>query len=154
MEAFRLQRVRHGKALSGEGAALSGARWNSAGIKIIYTASNRSLAMAEIAVHFTYATLPSDFLMYEIYIPDKTSILVLKEPDLPVYWNSHPPLLTTRKVGDDFIQAERYCLLKLPSAVTQGDYNILINPAHREFGNIKVLRRDPFPFDRRLFDVR
>jgi RES domain-containing protein len=154
MKVFRLQRFRHGMALSGEGAAIKGARWNSAGIKIIYTASNRSLAMAEIAVHFTYATLPSDYLMFEIFIPVNTSILILQESDLPANWNSNPPPLTAQSVGDDFIRENRYCLLKIPSAVTRGDFNILINPAHREFLNINVLNRESFPFDDRLFKLK
>lgn len=58
----------------GKGAALKGARWNSIGVELIYTASNRSLAMAEVAVHFTLATLPSDYMIITIFIPNNISI--------------------------------------------------------------------------------
>ena len=44
MEAYRLCREKFSSNLSGIGAAIKGARWNSIGIEIIYTASNRSLA--------------------------------------------------------------------------------------------------------------
>jgi RES domain-containing protein len=46
MELFRLCREKYIKPLSGKGAAIKGARWNSVGVELIYTASNRSLAMA------------------------------------------------------------------------------------------------------------
>ena len=53
MEVFRLTRSKFSNILSGKGAAEKGARWNSMGMELIYTAANRSLAMAEVAVHFT-----------------------------------------------------------------------------------------------------
>ena len=46
MEVFRLTRTKFYTSLSGKGAAEKGARWNSIGLELIYTAANRSLAMA------------------------------------------------------------------------------------------------------------
>ena len=151
MEVFRLSAGKWSKSLSGKGAALKGARWNSAGTEIIYTSSNRSLAMAEVAVHLTLATLPGDYMMITIFIPDDTSIKVVQEKDLPEDWNSFPHGSATRVFGDDFINENKYCLLKTPSAVTKGDFNILINPAHPEFKKIKIISIEPFPFDYRIF---
>jgi RES domain-containing protein len=74
MELFRLSREIYADVLSGKGAAKRGARWNSAGTELVYTAGNRSLAMTEIAAHFTLATLPEDYLMLIIYVPDNVSI--------------------------------------------------------------------------------
>jgi len=51
MEVFRLSRAKYADQLSGYGAALKGARWNSRGVEMIYAAENRSLAMAEVLVH-------------------------------------------------------------------------------------------------------
>ena len=154
MEVFRLQRGKFGERLSGAGAALKGARWNSPGTELIYTSANRSLAMAEVAVHFSYATLPSGFFMLTIFIPDDCSIRIVKESELPANWNSHPPVLTTRKTGDEFVRSNKHCLLRIPSAVVKGDFNILINPAHPEFHKIKVINKEEFPFDQRLFRTR
>ena len=56
MEVYRLAQARNAMDLTGKGAAAKGARWNSPGVELLYTAQNRSLAMAEIAVHFTLAT--------------------------------------------------------------------------------------------------
>jgi len=57
VEVYRLSRGKYARPLSGKGASIYGARWNSPGIELIYTAANRSLAMAEVFVHFTWERL-------------------------------------------------------------------------------------------------
>lgn len=151
MEVYRLSREKFASSLSGKGAALKGARWNSVGVEIIYTALNRSLAMAEIAVHFTLATLPGDYMMITIFIPDDISSTKLSSKGLPLNWNMFPYPSTTQATGDKFIADNRYCILQIPSAVTHGDYNILINPKHADFKRIKIVAIEKFPFDKRIF---
>ena len=151
MEAYRLSREKFASTLSGRGAALKGARWNSIGVELIYTASNRSLAMAEVAVHFTLATLPGDYMMITIFIPDDISLQKLKISNLPTDWNIFPHPGTTQSIGDQFIADNKFCILQIPSAVTQGDYNLLINPNHPDFKQIKIIAKDKFPFDKRIF---
>ncbi|MDB6015650.1 MAG: hypothetical protein JWR19_139, partial [Pedosphaera sp.] len=38
-------------AFSGEGAALFGGRWNSRGVRLVYTSSTKSLAALETLLH-------------------------------------------------------------------------------------------------------
>lgn len=151
MQVYRLSREKFANTLSGRGAAIKGARWNSAGVEIIYTASNRSLAMAEVAVHFTLATLPIDYMMTTIFIPDDIPLQRLQLTDLPKDWNTFPHPTNTQKIGDTFINDNEYCILEIPSAVTQGDVNIVINPNHIDFTRIKILSNEKFPFDKRIF---
>ncbi|MFV0566522.1 MAG: RES family NAD+ phosphorylase [Flavobacteriaceae bacterium] len=152
MEVFRLSKQKYANELSGKGAAKSGNRWNSKGTEIIYTAQSRALAMAEVAVHLTLATLPGDFVMMEINIPDSIKIEALNPKHLPSHWNSHPPSIGTQKLGDGFIDSNTKCVLKVPSAVVQGDFNFLINPHHPDFKKIKIINTIPFPFDERIFN--
>jgi RES domain-containing protein len=152
MEVFRLSKEKFARSLSGVGAALKGARWNSTGFELIYTAANRSLAMAEVAVHFSGASAPDDYMMTVIQIPDQTSIQVVDLAQLPVDWSAFPHPASTKSIGDAFILEKKYCLLKVPSAVTQGDFNYLINPRHPECADIKILRIEPFRFDSRLIN--
>ena len=151
MEVFRLSSKRYADVLSGAGAALRGGRWNSKGTEVIYTAANRSLAMAEVLVHFPMGLVPRDYCMVTINIPDRVSVLNVKVEDLPKGWNVWPYIMQTASFGDAFIREERYCLMKVPSAVTAGDFSILINPSHPQAAGIKILNIVPFPFDRRLF---
>ncbi len=172
MHVYRLVRKKYPNALSGLGAARKGARWNSPGVDtddashvsmitdaasrvsmIIYTAGNRSLAMAEIAMHVSLATLPSGYFMHAIYIPDDTTIKEIQINDLPSGWNQFPHNTATQVFGDRFIRENTYCLLKVPSVVTKGDFNILINPIHAQFKNIRIIESDKFPFDDRIFNT-
>ena len=151
MEVFRLVREKFSDTLSGKGAALRGARWNSTGVELIYTASNRSLAMAEVAVHIDILTLSDDYQMVTIYIPDDISLKKLTLTDLPEDWNTFPNPPSTQIIGDKFVSENRYCVLMIPSVVTKGDYNLLINPHHTDFGRIKLIGIEKFPVDKRIF---
>lgn len=151
MKVFRLSKKKFSEKLSGKGAAKFGNRWNSKGTEIIYTAESRALAMAEIAVHLTLATLPSDFVMMEIEILDTIKIGTIKQKELPKNWNEHPPNTKTQKLGDQFIDGLEFGVLKVPSAVVKGDYNYLLNPYHKDFKKIKIASIKKFPFDKRLF---
>ena len=151
MELFRLSRRKHARTLSGKGAAVKGARWNSIGVELVYTASNRSLAMAEVAVHLNLATMPEDYVMLTIFVPDGSSLRKLSGKDLPANWNAFPHPASTQAIGDRFVAENGFCVLHVPSAVTQGDYNLLINPHHLEFRAVKIVATEKFPFDKRVF---
>lgn len=151
MQVFRLSRKKYASELSGIGASKFGNRWNSKGTEIIYCADSRALAMAEVSVHLSLVTLPKDFVMLEIDIPKSIAINILKVENLPENWNDFPHSDGTQKIGDDFIRSNKFCILKVPSAVVKGDFNYLINPHHKEFKKIKIRDFYEFPFDRRLF---
>ena len=151
MKVFRLAREKNATPLSGKGAAKYGARWNPVGVELIYTAQNRSLAMAEVAVHLTLATLPEDYMMLTIDIPDEIEVKQLSEADLPADWQEFPHPISTQDIGRDFVAQNEYCVLIIPSVVTPGDYNVLINPNHIDFSKITITSIDKFPFDKRIF---
>ncbi len=151
MRVFRLCKQKYAEVLNGKGAAKSGNRWNTKGTEIIYTAESRALAMAEVAVHLTIASLPKNYVMMEIEVPENIAIKSISVTELNSNWTNHPPNVTTQKIGDNFIDSSAYCLLKVPSAVVQGDFNYLINPHHEDFKQIKVFEITRFPFDQRMF---
>ena len=91
--------------------------------EIILYAANRSLAMAEVAVHFTSATIPDDVMercSFQMISPYKSC-----GTDLPEDRNTFPHP-STHVIGDQFI-ADNKCVLQIPSASNQGSYNLLIN---------------------------
>ncbi|MEO8516405.1 MAG: RES family NAD+ phosphorylase [Flavobacterium sp.] len=151
MEGFRLARKKYAIELSGKGASIVGARWNSKGTEIIYCAQSRALAMAEVAVHLSLATLPSDFVMLKVDIPNDIAIEVIDVKNLEPNWNIFPFDFSTQLLGDDFVRRNAACVLKVPSAVVKGDCNFLINPYHPDFKKIKIIEQSDFPFDKRIF---
>jgi RES domain-containing protein len=53
-------------------------------------------------------------------------------------------------LGTRWAKSKKSLLLRLPSAVVEQEYNILINPLHSEMQQVVLQRVDAFEFDRRL----
>jgi RES domain-containing protein len=56
----------------------------------------------------------------------------------------------TQSIGDEWIKEGKTPVLKVPSAIVPGDSNFLLNPAHKDFKKIKLLKTLPFQFDSRI----
>ncbi len=150
MIVFRLCRARHARDLSGKGAELAGGRWNSRGVGLLYTAESRALCTAELAVHLPLGNLPEGYQMVAIEAPQH-SVGNIERADLPADWDSFPYAPFTQQIGDEFVRSGSLLVLRVPSAVVQGEYNCLINPKHADFGEVKILDVESYCFDRRLF---
>jgi len=74
------------------------------------------------------------------------------ETDLPEDWQEFPHPFSTQNIGREFVTENEFCVLIIPSVVTHGDYNVLINPNHIDFSKIKITSMDKFPFDKRIFN--
>lgn len=148
MTVYRLAKKIYAKDLSGKGAEIAGGRWNSKGTPMLYTAQNIALCVSEVAVHLPLGILPKDYCLVHIEIPDE-AVLELKK--LPPSWNAIPHNNATQMVGDKFIKDRKFLALKVPSAAVQGEFNLLLNPFHKDFGGVKVVKVEKFSFDERLF---
>jgi len=154
MEVYRLSKIRYAKKLSGIGASKSSThRWNNRGTSIIYTSQSRALAVSEVSVHLTLEELPPKQAMLTIYIPDSVSMQSIKLSSLPLGWDWWPAIANTKAIGDIFIQKNEYCVLKVPSALIEGDFNFLINPFHPEFSKIRITDNCPFVINQRMLKL-
>jgi RES domain-containing protein len=151
MKVYRLSRAVFTNHLSGTGSSIKGARWNSAGVEMIYTAESRALAMAEVMVHLSAAMVPDDYLMITVNIPDDLIIKQLSLDSLAPDWNVFPYLSSTQSIGDGFIRENKFPAFRVPSAVVPGDFNLLLNPHHADFSRITVEKIEPFLFNSRIF---
>lgn len=148
MIVFRLSHKRYADDLSGRGAELAGGRWNSKGTALVYTGQNISLCMVEVAVHLPLGIVPKDYELISIEIPDD------EIQELETYkfdWQSALTLSITKDLGDEFEKKAEKLVLKVPSAVVQGEFNYLINPKHPKIKKVKIEKIEAFGFDDRLF---
>ena len=151
MRVYRISRPEYvATALLGNGAALAPGRWNSRGVRLAYTASSVSLAMLEILVHVNREDVPDGRRMLAYEIPDE-ALAELPPNRWPRGWDKLPYSDAVRKVGDGFVRDGRHLALRVPSAVARGEFNVLVNPAHPQFGQIRLLADDPLALDPRLF---
>lgn len=149
MVVYRINDCRYIKDLSGRGAALYGARWNSKDIYMVYTAQSRALALLEAVVHI--GKIPqTGYCLATIDIPDE-SILYFPAGRLPADWQTNPPPDYLKVIGDHFIKSKKHVAMAIPSALMVEEHNFLLNPAHAEFNRVKIINERPIKIDERLF---
>ena len=148
MIVYRLSKAQYAQDLSGKGAELVGGRWNSRGNAMLYTSQSIALCVTEIAVHVPLGILPKDYQLIHIEIPDE-DLLEMKR--LPKDWQSFPHSNSTQMIGDKFLKEHKHLVFKVSSAAVQGEFNFLINPRHKNFNQIKIVKIEDFNFDERLF---
>jgi RES domain-containing protein len=135
-------------ALSGEGAARFGGRWNSRGTRVIYASSTRSLALLETLVHLN-PPVPFRFVFFHLLVPDD-ALETLSPLVLPPDWTAEPPAAATQRLGDAWVREGRSLALAVPSVLLPDESNFLINPAHPRFAEIRMPPPQPFTLDPRL----
>ena len=150
MVAYRIAKRAYIEDLSGEGARLYGGRWNRKGTAVVYLAENRALALVEYLVHVPLAVLPLDLCIAEISLPAGAEIADVPAESLPENWATYPAPSALADIGDRWISRNEHLLLRVPSAVVRGEYNLLINPRHVHAKGIEIVSIDPMEIDDRL----
>jgi len=69
--------------------------------------------------------------------------------DLPANWRRYPAPAALGKLGTDWALANASLVLRVPSAVVQGEFNFLLNPDHPEMRRVKIIEVAHFGFDTR-----
>ena len=150
MQVWRLfpQRFRE-TALTGIGGIYVASRWNHQGSSMVYTATSRALAALEFFVNLDPGESPADLLMAEAALEDD-SVESLDTALLPENWRELNSLVC-RDLGSAWAASRRSLAIRVPSAVVSGDSNVLLNPAHHDFGKVAWEEPIPFRFDPRMF---
>jgi len=150
MQVWRLFREHlRSSAFTGAGGLYVASRWNHLEIAMVYTATSRALAALEFFVNLQPNEAPNDLLMAEAFVPD-ANIETIGLDDLPRNWRSLSNE-RCRDVGSEWARSLRSVALKVPSAVVEGDWNVLLNPKHPQFGKVRIGAAKPFRFDERMF---
>jgi RES domain-containing protein len=150
MQAWRLYPRRFREtAFTGAGGLYVASRWNHRGTAMVYTASSRALAALEYFVNLEPGEAPDDLLMAEAAFAGD-SIETMEPGSLPADWRTLDNLVC-RNLGSAWAASCRSLALVVPSAVVEGDSNILLNPAHPDFGAVALAKPVPFHFDPRMF---
>ena len=151
MRLWRICRARYAAAAwSGEGAQRYGGRWNSKGVRVIYTSTSLALAAIETFVNLEPRLRPDDLISTSLELPDRVKVERLDIKSLPANWPTSRNE-SLHRYGDSSIRTQKTVALYVPSAAVRGEWNVLLNPAHTDFRKIKVHKPRPFEFDLRMF---
>ncbi len=149
MIIYRLSSGDYMNDLSGTGSKLYGGRWNSVGMKAIYTTENISLAILEILVHIKKYKRPLDYHLVTISIPDSIKPVIIIKEKLKKNWKDDAAY--SQFMGDEFLKNGQSLVLKVPSVIVEQEYNFILNPGHADAGKIKIVSTKLFEFDKRLY---
>jgi RES domain-containing protein len=151
MRVWRIAKAKYANsAFSGEGAKLFDARWNFAGVPMVYTSSSLALAAIEFFVHLDPNEAPLSLVSLMAEIPDDLRVERIEIDALPADWhridNKH-----LQRLGTGWAKSLSSVALVVPSGAVEGEWNILLNPAHPDFRKITVRTTKPFHYDERMF---
>ena len=150
MIVYRIAKTKHIHDLSGNGARVYGGRWNDKGIAVIYTSERRALATVEYLVHVPLSIVPSHISIASIKIPNRITPKEISISDLPANWRDYPPPSELAGLGRRWALANDTLLLRVPSAVVEQEFNILINPSHPDMKHVVTSQIEEYKFDVRL----
>lgn len=131
-----------------EGSKLAPGRWNTPATPLIYASEHYSTAMLEKLVHGN-GRLPPNQHFIEIALPNGLSYEVVTKDTLPGWHEAD--FSASRNFGEQWALENRSAILFVPSVVARMEQNILLNPAHAEFGKIAHGLHQPVWWDQRLF---
>jgi RES domain-containing protein len=137
--------------LSGNGAKLTGGRWNSKGTPLVYCATSIALATLETVHCLRNGSLPFNRYLVRIDLPDAVwSARQVLDP-LPGGWDAIPAGLSARMAGDAWVASGSSALLLVPSVIVPDEYNVLINAQHPDAGAIVATTVKRWIYDPRFF---
>jgi len=142
---MRIWRISSFADLSGEGGTLVSGRWHFRGTPAVYCTDHPSTALLEILVHATRFTVPDDYQLLEIEVPDDIQPIV---PRLPDGWETDVD--ATRRIGSSFLSDGVSALMSVPSVVMPKAVNLVLNPSHEDAAGIQIVETYRYPFDSRL----
>ena len=131
------------------GGLYAAGRWNRLGVTMVYTATSRALAALEFFVNLDPGEAPEDLLIADAEVK-QALLATLDVALLPANWRQRNNK-TCRDAGSGWAASMRSAALRVPSAVVDGEWNVLLNPKHPDFGKIEIGKPKPFRFDERMF---
>ncbi len=137
--------------MSGASSSMSGGRWNSKGVPMVYTGESIALTVLETLVHIRTGGLPLNRYLVEILIapPVWQRRTVLNKA--PVGWDAQPWGFPSMAAGNAWKAANVSALMVVPSVVVPEENCVLINPDHPDAATLQVRMVRKWMYDARLF---
>lgn len=154
MHVYRVAPKKYALDMIGEGARKFGGRWNDKGTPVIYTSEHPALAFLETFPSFDFTTSPPEIQLVTIDVPDSVRILTLPDEELPADWNARPHKNSTVLLGQRWINEGQFPVFKVPTVMTPGGSNFLLNPLHPDLQRkMSIASIIDWKLDQRFLDM-
>jgi RES domain-containing protein len=107
-------------------------------VSLIYSSESRALAIAEFLVNVPVSLVPSKLSIATIKIPDDITPKDIRVARLPKNWRDYPAPIKLMDMGTHWVMSKESLLMRIPSAVVEEEFNILINPSHPEMKRLTI----------------
>jgi len=134
----------------GEGAFRAGGRWNSRGVRTVYTSLDPATAVLEVAVHTGFAALDTvAHVLTAATVLDPSAIHIIQPEDVPNPNWLRPgiPGAGQQAFGDALLARHPFVLI--PSAVSSHSWNLIFVAAVAA-GKYAIRLQERFALDTRL----
>lgn len=122
---------------SGDGGLYVAGRWNHKGTKSIYCSQSIALCTLEWLSHNGLSVSGFTYYKFSIEIPDPL-IIQYKHVDLPQGWKNTPAIDAVRDFAAKFFyNPQQYLAMQVPSVMVPEECNLVINPLHKAFSEVK-----------------
>ncbi|HZX77731.1 RES family NAD+ phosphorylase [Lysobacter sp.] len=123
-------------------------RWSSASTPVIYASLSAACALLEFLAHLEGP--PEEALrLVEARMPADA----LREVGaLPHDWSQHPYRPHVQAIGDEWVRAGSSLALRVPSALSPRECNVLINATHADLHLLETVGHEHIQLDPRLHE--
>ena len=151
MRAWRIAIEKAALDRNCEGARASGGHWHSEGQPALYAAMTVELAVLEKFVH-TEEVDEERLVLVAIDLPDDPDLVLdVRREDLPDGWDKLDDGGSATAFGTAFLKKREHLYMRVPSVIVGEGVNLVINPAHHAYGEVKLSVARSFSFDPRMF---
>jgi RES domain-containing protein len=117
----------------------------------VYAAQSLSLAQLEVLVHIPDRRQMPFLVCGEADVPEDVPMEIVGPERLPHDWRRFAPDSPgTQRIGAEWLARQSSAVLRVPSAISTGEWNVLLNPAHPDFTRIELRSITVFTMDPRL----
>lgn len=115
---------------------------------MVYAALAYEGALLEQLVRHAGGEAPIDRVASRIALPARCEIRILDEADYPDWRDG----ITSKNIGQGWVASGESVALQVPSYVAQPwGHNVILNPRHPDFGEVRVTDSVRVSWDARLF---
>lgn len=134
-----------------EGARKSGGHWHEEGRAALYTAMTAEMAVLEKFVHLD-GNEPG-LVLVALDLPDDPELgMIVSREELPEGWDDLDDGGSATRFGTAFLQKCHHLYMRVPSVIVGEGVNLVINPEHPAYADVKLSIARSFSFDPRMFN--
>jgi RES domain-containing protein len=134
-----------------EGARKSGGHWHEEGCAALYTAMTVEMAVLEKFVHTEGDE--QGLVLVAVDLPDDPELGVdVAREELPDGWDDLDDGGSATEFGTAFLQKCHHLYMRVPSVIVGEGVNLVINPEHPAYADVKLSIARSFSFDPRMFN--